>query len=117
MQPQYQVWQGQISELSTEATHVHYLKNIKRQQEMAGATAVSEAALGQADAVFSAQAAKDEGDPVEGFIMQVNGKTVMGSFWKTTFKDGDEVQVIGEECDSIFHAIAITKPQERMIWM
>ena len=113
----YQVWQGTVSQLQTESTHVHYLKNIKRQQQMAGATAIAQAALHEAGAVFSAQAAIDEGDPVQGFTMQVAGKTVQGSFWKTTFKDGDEVQVIGEERNGIFTAVAVTKPSERTIWM
>ena len=92
--PQYQVLEGEISRLHTEAMHVHYLKNIKRQQKMAGAAAILQAAVGQAGAVHSAQAATDEGDPVSGFTMQVAGKTVRGNFWKTTFKDGDTVQVI-----------------------
>ena len=113
----YQLWQGTVSELRTHATHVHYLKNIKRQQQMAGAVAIAQAAMHEAGAVFSAQAAVDEGDPVEGFCMQVNGKTVQGGFWKTTFKEGDHVQVIGEERNGVIHAIAVTKPEERMIWM
>ena len=113
----YAVLQGTISNLHTQATHVYYLKNIKRQQQMAGAVAVVQAATEQAGAVFSAQAAVDEGDPVQGFAMQVAGKSVQGSFWKVTFNDSDEVQVIGEERNGVFHAIALTKPAERMIWM
>jgi hypothetical protein len=115
--PQYQVLQGEISQLHTEATHVHYLKNIKQQQKAAGAVAVLQAAVGQAGAVHSAQAATDEGDPVDGFTMQVAGKTVRGSFWKSTFIDGDHVQVIGQERNGIFEAIAVTKPDARVIWM
>jgi len=115
--PKYALLQGTISDLRTQATHVHYLKDIKRQQQMAGAVAVVQAATEQAGAVFSAQAAVDEGDPVEGFAMLVDGKPVQGSFWKTTFKEGDEVQVIGEERDGVFHAIALAKPTQRMIWM
>jgi hypothetical protein len=115
--PQYQVLQGQISKLHTEATHVHYLKNIKQQQKMAGVVAGLQAAVGQAGAVHSAQAATDEGDPVDGFTMQVEGKTVLGSFWKITFKDGDHVQVIGQERYGVFEAVAVTKPDERTIWM
>jgi hypothetical protein len=113
----YQLWQGTVSDLSTHATHVHYLKNIKRQQEMASVAAVAQAAMHESGAVFSAQAAVDEGDPVEGFRMQVNGKTVQGAFWKTTFQEGDQVQVIGEERNGVIHAVAITKPDERVIWM
>jgi hypothetical protein len=115
--PQYQLLTGEISELYTEATHVHYLKTIKQQQKIAGTVAILQAAAGQAGAVHSAQAATDEGDPVDGFVMQVAGKTVKGSFWKTTFKDGDKVQVIGLERHGVFEAVAVTIPDERMIWM
>lgn len=113
----YQVLQGEISQLQTEATHVHYLKNIKQQQDVAGAVAMLQAAAGQAGAIHSAQAAMDEGDPVDGFTMHVAGKTVCGSFWKTTFKDGDKVQIIGRERNGVFEAVAVTRPDERMIWM
>jgi hypothetical protein len=113
----YAVLQGIVSNLQTQATHVHYLKNIKQQQQMAGAVAVVQAATEQAGVVFSAQAAVDDGDPVQGFAMQVAGKPVQGSFWKATFKEGDEVQVIGETRSGVFQAIALTKPAERMIWM
>jgi hypothetical protein len=113
----YKVLQGQISQLRTEAINVHFLKNIKQHKEMAGTVAMLQAAVGQAGAVVSSQAATDEGDPVEGFTMQVAGKTIRGSFWKTTFHDGDNVQVIGREHNGIFEAIAVTKPEERIIWM
>ena len=59
----------------------------------------------------------DEGDPVIGFIMLVAGQSVHGNFWKATFKDGDHVQVIGQERHGIFEAVAVTKPEERIIWM
>jgi hypothetical protein len=114
---QYQMLEGELSQLRTEATHVHYLKNIKQQQQMAGAVAMVQAAAGQAGAIHSVQAANDEGDPVEGFTMQVAGKTVRGSFWKTTFKDGDHVQIVGQDRNGVFEAIAVIKPDERMIWM
>lgn len=84
---------------------------------MAGAVAGLQAAVGHAGAVHSAQFATDEGDPVNSFTMQVAGKTICGSFWKTTFKDGDLVQVIGQELNGVFEAVAVTKPDERMIWM
>jgi hypothetical protein len=113
----YQVLQGEISQLRTEAINVHYLKNIKQHQDVAGTVAMLQAVAGQAGAVISAQAATDEGDPVEGFTMQVAGKTVRGSFWKTTFKEGDSVQVVGHVHNGIFEAIAVTKPEERIIWM
>jgi hypothetical protein len=115
--PSYQIWQGIINSLQTEAMHVHYLKNIKHQQQMAGAIGIAQAAMHEAGSVFSTQAAVDEGDPVESFRMQVDGKTVQGGFWKTTFKDGEHVQVIGEERNGVIHAVAVTKPDERIIWM
>jgi hypothetical protein len=115
--PGYQVIEGVIDRLQTQATHVHYLKNIKQNQQFASAVAMAQAAAEQAGAVLSAQAANDDGDPVEGFTMQVNGRVVQGSFWKVTFKNGDSVQIIGEERDGIFKAISVTKPDQRMIWM
>jgi hypothetical protein len=90
--PTCQVLQGEISQLRTEAINVHFLENIKQHREMASTVAMLQAAVGQAGAVVSSQAATDEGDPVEGFTMQVAGKTIRGSFWKTTFHDGDNVQ-------------------------
>ena len=114
---QYQVIQGIVSRLQKQHTHVHYLENVKQEQRLAGTVAVIQAATGQAGAVLSAQAATDEGDPVEGFAMEVAGHPVHGSFWKTTFQDGDNVQVVGNFQNGVFHAIAVTKPEERMIWM
>ena len=114
---QYQVIQGVVSRLQKQHTHVHYLENVKQEQRLAGTVAVIQAATGQAGAVLSAQAATDEGDPVEGFAMEVAGHPVHGSFWKTTFQDGDNVQVVGKFQNGVFHAIAVTKPEERMIWM
>ncbi len=114
---QYQVIQGVVSRLQKQHTHVHYLENVKQEQRLAGMVAVIQAATGQAGAVLSAQAATDEGDPVEGFAMEVAGHPVRGSFWKTTFQDGDNVQVVGKFQNGVFHAIAVTKPEERMIWM
>ena len=114
---QYQVIQGIVSRLQKQHTHVHYLENVKQEQRLAGTVAVIQAATGQAGAVLSAQAATDEGDPVEGFAMEVAGHPVHGSFWKTTFQDGDNVQVVGKFQNGVFHAIAVTKPEERMIWM
>ena len=114
---QYEVIQGAVSRLQKQHIHVHYLENVKQEQRLAGTVAVIQAATGQAGAVLSAQAATDEGDPVEGFAMEVAGHPVRGSFWKTTFQDGDNVQVVGNFQNGVLHAIAITKPEERMIWM
>lgn len=115
--PFYTVLQGEVSDLHTEHAHVHYSEGIKQEQEIAGVVAALQAALGQAGAVNSAQAATNEGDPVDGFVMQVSGKTVRGNLWKATFKNGDRVNVIGQERNGIFEAVAVTKPDERMIWM
>jgi len=81
---QYEVLQGEISQLRKADIHVHYLENIKQEQRLAGAVAMIQAAAGQAGAVLSAQAVTDEGDPAEGFRMQVDGKTVQGGFWKVS---------------------------------
>ncbi len=113
----YGVISGQISNLQTQAMHAQYLKNIKAQQQTAGAVAITQAVLGDAGAIFSAQAATDDGDPVEGFVMQVSDQIVIGSFWKATFQDGDSVQVVGYKKNNFFQALAVTKPSERIIWM
>lgn len=115
--PDYKVLQGKISELHTESIHVHYIKEFKKQQKLAGAVAVLQAATGHAGAVNSSQAATCEGDPVTGFVMNVAGKPVRGSFWKVTFMDGDYVQVIGQERNGVFEAVAVVKPDGRVIWM
>jgi len=113
----YQVIQGEVSNLLTEATQVNYLKNLGTHQELASVVSVLQAATGQAGAVNSAQAAIYEGDPVEGFFMTVDGKAISGDFWKATFKDGDFVKVVGREYGSLFEAVAVVKPDERLIWM
>lgn len=113
----YQVLEGEIKHLRTEDTHVHYLENTKQQQAIAGGTAILQVAMEQAVAVNSVQATAYEGDPVDGFIMEVEGKTVRGSFWRVTFKDGDRVQIIGHEIAGISEAVAVAKPDERIIWM
>ena len=114
---QYEVIQGVVSRLQKQHTHVHYSENVKQEQRLTGTVAVIQAVTEQAGAVLSAQAATDEGDPVEGFAMEVAGHHVHGSFWKSTFQDGDNVQVVGKFQNGVFHAIAVTKPEERMIWM
>ena len=108
----YEVLQGEISQLHVEDAHAHYLENIKHQRQM-----VATATVGDAGTVGSIHTATYEGDPVVGFVMHVAGKTVRGSLWKTSFKNGDHVNVIGQERNGIFEAVAVTKPDERMIWM
>ena len=109
--------EGQISNLSIHSANVHFLKTIKREQKIAGAVAVVQAMAGQAGAVFSAQAAMDEGDPVESFSMELAGEKVAGSFWKASFKDGEKLKAIGTRISGAFRATAIVDTKNQMIWM
>ncbi|MDO8990078.1 MAG: putative type VI secretion system effector [Sideroxyarcus sp.] len=116
-QPQYDVIEGRISNLTIIPANVHTLKTIKHKQKIAGSVAVGQAMAEQAGAVFSAQAAMDEGDPVESFSMDVSGKMVTGSFWKTTFQNGDYVQVVGSKFNQDMRATAIVAAEKRIIWV
>ena len=49
--------------------------------------------------------------------MKLGKEDVRGSFWKTTFKNGDMVQVIGLRQKSFFNAIAVLSEDNRVIWM
>jgi hypothetical protein len=113
----YQVLQGEIKSLHTKKTYIYYVKNTSAAADTAGGVAMLQAALGKAGVVHSVQEATDEGDLVDGFVMEVGGKTVCGSFWKATFREGDQVHVIGFERGEVFEAIAVAKPAERLIWM
>lgn len=107
----YEVLQCEISELHIDDACMQYLENIKHQRKMAGT------ATGHAGTVDGKHASTYENDPVAGLVMQPAGRIVRGSLWKTTFKNGDHVNVIGQERNGIFEAVAVTKPNERMIWM
>jgi len=119
-QLKYEVIEGTISSLRVQPANVHFLKRIKQEKELASAVALGQAVAGQAvagqaGAVLSAQAAMDEGDPVESFSMAVSGETTTGSFWKVTFKEGDEIKAIGSRQSGLFRSAAIIAPKKNYL--
>ena len=114
---QYEILEGVVESLFVYDADVNYLANADRNSQTAGIVSVLQAAVGAPGAVHSAQAASDSGDPVEAFTMHVGNQAIQGSFWKTTFKNGDNVKVIGFREDGVFIAVAVTSPVNRMIWM
>lgn len=113
----YEVIEGTISDLQVRPANVHFLKKIKQEQQLASMVAVGQAIAGQAGAVLSAQAATDEGDPVESFAMNIAGFHAVGSFWKTTFSNGDSVKVIGRKQNKTVQATAVVDTTTRTIWI
>lgn len=111
------VIEGVVENLVVVDADVNYLANAEKNSQTAGLVSVLQAAAGSPGAAHSAQAANDAGDPVEGYSMSVAGQSVAGSFWKTTFKNGDLVRVIGIKQNSVFLAIAVADPITRTIWM
>lgn len=116
-QPHYEVLEGEVSDLQVHPRNVHFLKKIKQDQEIAAVVAVGQAIAGQAGAVLSAQAATDEGDPVESFSMNIGGIRAEGSFWKSTFKNGDQLKVVGRKLNTSFHATAVVDSAARTVWI
>lgn len=112
-----EVIEGVVENLLVFDTDVNYLSNAERNSKTAGIASVLQAAVGSPGAVHSAQAANDSGDPVEGYSMSIAGQHVQGSFWKTTFKNGDLVKVVGSKQNKVFHAMAVADPVNRIIWM
>ena len=113
----YVVVEGVVEKLEVLKVHVQFLAEARKNQQTAGIVAMIQAAAGEPDAVHSAQAATDSGDPVDGFSMMLGPQLVSGSFWQTTFQNGDHVQAIGERQGNVFHAVAVVKPAEGIIWM
>ncbi|MBP4044042.1 putative type VI secretion system effector [Chromobacterium violaceum] len=70
-------------------------------------------AFGQAAGnVRDAKNLYEEADYVE---MNVNGHPVKGWVWFSPFRDGDIVEVIGTQKENYFEAIAICRPNDRVI--
>ena len=113
----YTIISGEIKGLQVGTTNIHYLDSISKNQSLAAGVAITQAALGQAGSVLSAQAATDEGDPVENFVMYVGNMPVIGSFWKVTFTNGDYVEVVGKEINGAFKAVAIVNREKNIIWI
>ena len=113
----YEIVEGVVENLIVFDDDVNYLANADQIAQTAGIVSVLQAVVGAPGSVSSAQAASDSGDPVEAFTMTIESQPIQGSFWKTTFKNGDHVKVIGSRLDGVFSAVAVTSPADRMIWM
>jgi hypothetical protein len=113
----YEIVEGVVDNLVVFDDDVNYLANADQHSRTAGIVSVLQAAVGAPGAVHSAQAASDSGDPVEAFTMDLGGQPIQGSFWRTTFKNGDHVKAIGSRVDGVFNAVAVTSPADRVIWM
>lgn len=113
----YIVIEGIIEQLEIFKAQVQFLANAENKQRTAGIVATIQAAAGEPGAVHSAQAANDSGDPVEGFKMVLGAQTVTGNFWETSFQNGDQVRAVGAMQGKVFHAVAIVKSDNGVIWM
>lgn len=114
---QYEKVEGLVANLSVHPANIHFLKTIRQEKKLAAAVSIGQAISGEAGAVMSAQAAADEGDPVESFTMNVAGETVTGAFWKTTFEINTHVIAIGSKSGGVFRATAVIDPEKKIIWM
>ena len=117
LESNYVVIEGVIANLEISKVHVQFLARSRKTQRTAGIVATIQAAAGEPGSVHSAQAATDGGDPVDGFKMMLGSQPVSGSFWQTTFQNGDHVQAVGEMQGNVFHAVAVVKPADGVIWM
>ena len=59
----------------------------------------------------------DAADTVDFFTCTVDGQPVWGRFGMVSFKDGENVEVVGENTRQGFDAYAGTRPTDRTIWM
>lgn len=81
--------------------------------------AVGLAAAGLAGAATGALLASGGvADSVEFFSAKVDGQTTAGRFSRVTFKEGDDVEVVGErQSDGTFAALAVRRPGDQTLWM
>jgi hypothetical protein len=114
---QFQIIEGIVENLETKNINFKFLADANKNSNVASIVALLQAATGSPGAVNSAQAATDPGDPVEGFTMNIGSTKVYGNFWKTSFKNGDEVTVIGSMRGKTFIAVAVVNRFEKIIWM
>ena len=113
----YLVLEGTVANLEIFKHNVQFLNNSEKRKRTAGIVATIQAAAGEPGAVHSTYAANDSGDPVEGFRMRLGSQAVSGNLWRTTFQDGDQVQVVGTMSGKIFHAVAVVRNADNVIWM
>ena len=87
-------------------------------QAVGGAAAVGLAVGGLAGAATGAVlSSSDAADSVDFFTCTVDGQPVWGRFGIVSFKDGENVEAVGENTRQGFEAYAITRPSDRTVWM
>ena len=87
-------------------------------QAASGTAAVGLAVGGLAGAATGALlSSSDAADTVDFFTCTVDGQPVWGRFGIVSFKEGECVEVVGENTRQGFEAYAITRPSDRTIWM
>ena len=87
-------------------------------QAAGGAAAVGLAVGGLAGAATGALlSSSDAADTVDFFTCTVDGQPVWGRFGMVSFKDGESIEVVGENTRQGFEVYAATRPLDRTIWM
>ena len=115
-EPKYEVLRGEVRNLKARQIYEDFVFGSSDRNVAAGVS-VAEAAAGMAGAVTTAQVANYEGDQIYAFMMEVDGKVVAGRFWDLGFKEGDQVEVVGQQVGEVFEAMAVTDPKQRLMWI
>ena len=115
-EPKYEVLRGEVRNLKARHIYENFVFGTSDRNVAAGVS-VAEAAAGLAGAVATAQMANYEGDQIYAFMMEVDGKVIAGRFWDIGFKEGDQVEVVGQQIGEVFEAMAVTDPKQRLIWI
>ena len=115
-EPKYEVLRGEVRNLKARQIYENFVFGSSDRNVAAGIS-VAEAAAGMAGAVTTAQVANYEGDQIYAFMMEVDGKVVAGRFWDLGFKEGDQVEVVGQQVGEVFEAMAVTDPKQRLMWI
>lgn len=112
----YLILRGKVGSLRKQATKINPLQ-ASVESEVAGWSAIAQAAANLPGAISSAELADYEGDPVEIFSMAISDQPVVGYLWRVGFVEGDEVEVAGSMEGHTFNAVAVRKAPERLIWL
>lgn len=105
--------------------YIHNLRTTRRNQDFfftdtdrakIGATAIAAglAGLGGIATGLSGMAmdTTEEADLLE---FDLNGKLVKAWVWQSVFVDGDEVEVVAEQIDDIWHGYGIRRPRDKIV--
>ena len=108
---------GTVSELSTYRGEEEFVRS-QSERDAGGVLAVGLAAAGLAGPAVGTAMAASGADPVEFFTCKLGEQTIRGRFSKTTFKNGDEVEMaVYTKPDGSLVAQAVRRPADRMLWM